>query len=305
MLKAAFGEKLGQPVVLAAGFFDCVHLGHAAVIKRAKQIADGCGAVTAVFTFSDDPSRALGKKAQIYDFDDRVLALGNIGADVVVHAEFASTCNMPAEGFLNALTSSAEIRGVVAGEDYTFGAKASGNAETLKTYFGSMGVRTEIMPFVTADGRKIASTDIKKLVERGDVEAVNALLAEPYFMRGTVSHAHGRGKRIGYPTANIALPSDRLRLGDGVYATTVAVDGDSKERIAITNVGGRPTFSEENPTVETFLLDFCGDLYGKTVKLSFFKRLRGIMKFDDGGKLAEQLARDSEAANLYFGETKL
>lgn len=298
MLKLIFGEKFDRPVVLAAGFFDCVHRGHASVINRANIIARENEALTAVFTFSDDPAAALGKKPQIYGFDDRTTALGNLGVDAVIHAEFAAVAGLDAKSFLDILSSSLTVKGVVAGADYTFGAHAGGNAETLREYFGDRGVTTEILPFVTADGRKIASTDIKTLVEAGDIEAVNRLLAEPYFMQGTVSHAHGRGKRIGFPTANIPLPPDRLPLCEGVYATLLTHDGESE--IGITNVGGRPTFGEDNPTVETYLLDFCGDLYGKKVKLSFFKRLRGISRFADGVALAEQLGRDCGAAKEFF-----
>lgn len=301
MLRLTFGEKFDRPVVLAAGFFDCVHLGHAAVVKRAEEIAKGFGALTAVFTFTDDPAAALNKKPQIYDFSDRLTALDNLGVDVVVAAEFSEVADMSATDFLAALSTSLDVRGVVAGEDYTFGAHAGGNAAMLREYFEKAGAQAEILPFVTADGRKIASTGIKNLVEKGEIEAVNRLLAEPYFMSGTVSHAHGRGKLLGFPTANIPLPPHRLRLADGVYATLLEFDG--KKEIGITNVGGRPTFGEENPTVETFLLGFGGDLYGKTVKISFYKRLRGIIKFADGDALAAQLRRDSAAAKEFFGES--
>lgn len=300
MLKIPFGQSFSSPVVLAAGFFDCVHLGHAAVIGRAESIAREQDALTAVFTFSDDAALALGKKKQIYGFNDRATALCDLGADVLIHAEFSATADTSATCFLDLLSSSLDVKGAVIGEDYTFGAQAGGNAKMFADYFASRGAIAEILPFVTDDGRKIASTDIKSSVERGDIREVNRLLAEPYFMTGTVSHAHGRGKKLGFPTANLPLPDDRLPLGDGVYATRLSFD--DKEFIGITNVGGRPTFGETAPTVETFVLDFDGDLYGKNLKLSFYERLRDITRFDSAARLAMQLERDCAAARRIFSE---
>lgn len=300
MLKVPYGQSFSEPLVLAAGFFDCVHLGHAAVIKRAKAIARELGALTAVFTFSDDAALALGKKRQIYGFEDRTEAFSDLGADVVIHARFSDVVTTPARRFLDVLCDTLNVKGAVAGEDYTFGARAGGNAAIFADYFAEHGCIAEILPFVTADGCKIASTNIKSAVENGDVESVNRLLAEPYFMTGTVSHAHGRGKCLGFPTANLPLPCDRLPLGEGVYATKLTVSDNYY--VGITNVGGRPTFGESSPSVETFILGFDGDLYGKRIKLSFYKKLRDIVRFDSGEALAAQLQRDCDAARNVFSE---
>ena len=133
-----------------------------------------------------------------------------------------------------------------------------------------------------------------------DISAANAMLSEPYFVLGKVSHAHGRGSSFGYPTANIPYDETRLYPAPGVYATKLTVDGQTY--LGGTNIGSKPTFGDTAPSVETFILDFCGDIYGRDVKLAFFKRLRGIEDFGSAEALAAQLGRDKENIRALFAE---
>ena len=282
MLKLTLGQKLPRPAVVALGFFDCVHIGHKAVIERAKRMAEKQGAVCAVFTFSDDPASALGKGKQIYTPSERAGLFEELGADL--------------------LKTSLPAVAVAAGEDYTFGAGGKGDTALLAEVFGKAKVET--VPFVvTTGGTKVSSSLIRRLISAGDVEAANELLTGPYFMTGRVLHAHGRGKRLGFPTANIPLPGDREPLAPGVYATVVKADG--KRFGGMTNVGARPTFGETAPTVESFVFDFSGDLYDKDITLSFVGRLRDIRDFGSAAALERQLAADEIAARELLGRTVL
>ena len=149
------GERYAAPVTLALGFFDCVHLGHAAVISRALEEAAACGGKCAVFTFSNDPGALLGKKKRIYTFRERVAALDDLGADLVVHAPFdAAFSELSAEEFCRILTDTLDVKALVCGEDYTYGAHASGNAGTLSAYAAARGIRCDVVPVLNSEGKR-------------------------------------------------------------------------------------------------------------------------------------------------------
>ncbi len=296
-----FGEKYDTPVALALGFFDCVHKGHAAVISAAAQRAEKCGAECAVFTFSNDPGTYLSKQKRIYTFEERLAALEALGVEHVVAAEFEDEfAALGADDFLFKLLSTLNIVGVAAGEDYSYGARAAGRADSLKRRMAKEGIPVDILPLLQADGKKISSTDVKTALAAGDILLANELLTQPYFMLGRVSHAHGRGSTFGYPTANILPDGSRLLPACGVYATSVSVDG--KVYPGGTNVGAKPTFGDDITSVETFIIDFDGDIYGKEIKLAFYDKLRDIKKFPSADALARQLDGDVASIRKLFAE---
>ena len=303
MKRINFGEKYDAPLALALGFFDCVHRGHAAVISSAREYAAAHGCECAVFTFSNDPGAFVGKRARIYTFEERAEALRGLGADVIVAAEFDSRfAALSREHFAEVLRDTLDLRAIRAGEDYTYGAQRAGDASTLDEGFGAYGVDIGVLPLIRIAGEeeKISSTAVKEALSAGDITRVNMLLSEPYFMLGRVSHAHGRGGTFGFPTANIPFDSSRLAPAPGVYATKVTVEG--KVFLGGTNVGTKPTFGDEKPSVETFILDFDGDIYGKNIKLAFYQRLRGISDFGSAEGLAAQLERDVAHIREIFAE---
>ena len=303
MKRINFGEKHDAPLALALGFFDCVHKGHAAVISSAREYAAAHGCECAVFTFSNDPGAFVGKRARIYTFEERAEALRGLGVDVIVAAEFDSRfAALSRENFTEVLRDTLDLRAIRAGEDYTYGAQRAGDASTLDEDFGAYGVDIGVLPLIRIAGEeeKISSTAVKEALSAGDIVRANALLSEPYFMLGRVSHAHGRGGTFGFPTANIPFDCSRLAPAPGVYATKVTVGG--KVFLGGTNVGTKPTFGDEKPSVETFILDFDGDIYGKNIKLAFYKRLRGISDFGSANGLAEQLGRDVARIREIFAE---
>lgn len=303
MKRINFGEKYDAPLALALGFFDCVHRGHAAVISSAREYAAAHGCECAVFTFSNDPGAFVGKRARIYTFEERAEALRGLGVDVIVSAEFDSRfAALSREHFAEILRDTLDLRAIRAGEDYTYGAQRAGDALTLDEDFGAYGVDIGVLPLIRIAGEeeKISSTAVKEALSAGDIARANALLSEPYFMLGRVSHAHGRGGTFGFPTANIPFDCSRLAPAPGVYATKVTVEG--KVFLGGTNVGTKPTFGDEKPSVETFILDFDGDIYGKNIKLAFYQRLRGISDFGSVDELAEQLRRDVARIREIFAE---
>ena len=303
MNKINFGEKYDAPLALALGFFDCVHRGHAAVISSAREYAAAHGCECAVFTFFNDPGAFVGKRARIYTFEERAEALRGLGVDVIVSAEFDSSfAALLREHFAEVLRDTLDLRAIRAGEDYTYGAQRAGDASTLDEDFGAYGVDIGVLPLLFIDGekQKISSTAVKETLSAGDITRVNMLLSEPYFMLGRVSHAHGRGGTFGFPTANIPFDSSRLAPAPGVYATKVTVGG--KVFLGGTNVGTKPTFGDEKPSIETFILDFDGDIYGKNIKLAFYQRLRGISDFGSAEGLAAQLERDVAHIREIFAE---
>ena len=300
MKKINFGEKHDAPLALALGFFDCVHRGHAAVISSAREYAAAHGCECAVFTFSNDPGAFVGKRARIYTFEERAEALRGLGVDVIVSAEFDSRfAALSREHFAEVLRDTLDLRAIRAGEDYTYGAQRAGDASTLDEDFGAYGVDIGVLPLIRIAGEE-ASTAVKEALSAGDIARANALLSEPYFMLGKVSHAHGRGGTFGFPTANIPFDCSRLAPAPGVYATKVTVGG--KVFLGGTNVGTKPTFGDEKPSVETFILDFDGDIYGKNIKLAFYQRLRGISDFGSAEGLAAQLERDVARIREIFAE---
>ena len=303
MKKINFGEKYDAPLALALGFFDCVHRGHAAVISSAREYAAAHGCECAVFTFSNDPGAFVGKRSRIYTFEERAEALRGLGVDVIVSAEFDSRfAALSREHFATVLRDTLDLRAIRAGEDYTYGAQRAGDASTLDEDFGAYGVDIGVLPLIRIAGEeeKISSTAVKEALSAGDIARANALLSEPYFMLGKVSHAHGRGGTFGFPTANIPFDCSRLAPAPGVYATKVTVGG--KVFLGGTNVGTKPTFGDEKPSIETFILDFDGDIYGKNIKLAFYQRLRGISDFGSVDELAEQLRRDVARIREIFAE---
>lgn len=289
LLKNFYTKSVEQPMVLGLGFFDCVHLGHKKLLETVITKAKMQNATSAVLTFSTNLDTS--KNTQIYTFPERVICMQNLGIENVIFADFDEEFrNLSAEEFLVLLTSNFNISEVVAGNDFTYGKNAQGTISELTKYFSSNHKSVTEVKFVMVDGKKLSTSTIRSIIENGEVESANNLLSEPYFFLSTVRRQNGRGRTFGFPTANMQLNHFRTSLADGVYATTIEVDGKSLK--CVTNVGVKPTFDDNDYAIESFILDFDGDLYGKQVKLIFWKRLRDVEKFDDVEHLKEQIAND-------------
>ncbi len=297
-----FYDTNSTPLAITLGFFDCIHIGHRNLVREALRCANAGvnGAkCSALMTFSNDPNEVLSKTKQIYDFEDRCQVLDNLNIDVVIGAKFdCEFSNLTPQDFLDKLTSNFNIKVIIVGADYTFGKCAKGDVQFLREYCVSKSIMLNVLPFEKVGGVKLSTRNLKSLVENGDVECLNKLLSEPFFIRGEVQHARHAGTGMGFPTANIAMPSSRLPLDCGIYATKILIDG--KWYDSMTNIGAKPTFGVDSVSIETYIFDFDKDVYGKQVEVRFFKRTRDVQKFDSIDALKNQLKLDEQQIRQYF-----
>ena len=288
MIKISFNDKFRENIVIALGFFDCVHAGHAKVISRALEIAAEKKALCGVFTFSNNPAEFLGrnKDSEVMTFNERADIIEEMGVDVVISAVFDDRFkNLSKEDFISALKNNFKVSALVAGEDYTFGRNAEGGLQTLK----DAGFELHICPFLTDDGKKISTSAIKTALSEGNIPLVNKFLGRRYAIISEVIKEREIGRTIGFPTANFRITDKRLP-GDAVYDTTAEIDGIRYK--SITNIGSRPTFNEAKTSVETYVLGFAGNLYGKKIKVEFLRKIREITAFSSVEELRNRLEKD-------------
>ena len=210
-----------------------------------------------------------------------------LGIDFVLEMQFEEICNLSPKTFTDRLLQDFNVKAFLCGEDFRFGYQAQGDANFLKE---CAQVCVETKPLVQFNGEKVSSTAVKLALEAGDIPTANALLNQSFFLQGKVEKDRQVGRTIGFPTANIAYPDDKFPLKEGVYQTQVEVCG--KRYSAITNYGARPTFENQQVWTESHLIQFNGDLYGKTLKVEFIRRLRDIQKFQTIEELQAQLQAD-------------
>lgn len=281
--------------VYCLGFFDCVHLGHRALIDSALDTAKELSAVLYALTFSDGFFQVLGKdKEEIYTLSERKKLLYAAGVESVEALPSTSNFLMlsPIE-FLNRIIDD-EVCGVVCGEDYTFGKDAAGNVELLSDYLKKRGIKFKTVPLLKLCGEKVSSSAVRALLKEGAIEKANILLGAPYGITGEVVRGKGNGRKFGVPTANILPPNGKLLPKFGVYKTRTEINGIIYR--SLTNVGTQPTFNGDVKNVETMILNFEGDLYGKIISVSFLKRIRDVMKFPNPEALYKRIKLDTEEA---------
>ncbi len=287
--------------VLCLGNFDGVHLGHAALFKRAISLRDKDHpeASTAVFCFSTLSSDHLSSErvGHLTTQQEKLACFAAYGMEYVLLCDFSAVRHLsPIEFISDVLEAQCAAVGVVCGFNYRFGFGGSGTVRDLQSRFlGSVSVCEPIL----FDGEPISSTRIRRLLTDGEAEAATRLMGRPYALRAEVLHGKALGRQWGIPTVNQAFPKEALIPRHGVYVTDCIVDGGRTYR-AVTNVGLRPTVEDANAAnCESFLLDFEGDLYGKTVETRFLSFLRPETRFSSSEDLIEQIRRDIQAAKNY------
>lgn len=293
--------------VMALGFFDGIHVGHAALINMIKQRADETGAEPAVLTFDVHPDNLVLKKTVplINSAEDRKHILKRcFGIDEVVVIHFNQrVMRMDWQAFLNEIIDEMNLRWIVVGHDFRFGYKGLGTAVKLKEYCEGHGVGCDIIPAVCRDGVIVSSTLIRRLIESGEMEKANEYLGHPHTLTDVVRSGYHLGTQMGTPTINMGFPQGIIIPRHGVYAAKAYIDG--QEYMSVTNVGIRPTVSDSgNVNVESFLLDFRGNLYGHQVRIDFYKFLRPEHKFADVEALAAQIKSDAQTTREYFESLK-
>lgn len=290
--------------VIALGFFDGVHTGHGALMRRVTAQAGNLGAIPAAVTFDAHPEEIiLGRSApllttpaeradlmrRLYDIRDVIVARFDNELMHMDWREFVTDYLVKRHGAVH----------LVAGHDFHFGYKGEGNPERLRQLCAQLGIGCDIIPPVKQDGITVSSTYIRTLVAQGETERAMEFLGHPHTLTDQVRHGKKLGSRLGFPTMNLHIPPGCVVPAFGVYATRVWVDGEVFS--AVTNVGVRPTVDDGGTvTVEGFLLDFNGSLYEKTVRIEFFRHIRPEQKFETLEALRAQVMQDAETVRSYF-----
>ena len=290
-----------EKTIYALGFFDGVHIGHGALLNECRKLADQFGCKAAAVTFSSHPDTlVLGKTPELINtIEDRVRLLKQFGMDEVIILPFDRKIQtMDWQEFLASLRKDYGAVGLVCGHDFRFGHKGEGDAEKLRRYCEAKGLPCIIVPEQTLDGIRISSTHIRQLIEQGDMETASKFLGHPHALSGQVVAGRQVGRTIGIPTANILIPEGIVVPRLGVYACRCRVGEDTYP--AVTNVGTRPTVEGRGITVEPWILDYSGDLYGRQITLEFFHFLRPERKFPSLEALKEEIQRDAEGTRLYL-----
>ena len=291
--------------VIALGFFDGVHNGHGQLMKAVTAAANRTGAVASAFTFDRSPTAVItGQPVPlISSVEDRIWLMRHYyGIQEVVVASFNAMQRMDWEDFITQyLIRDLGVVHIVAGHDFHFGYMGKGNPQRLKEKCAQLGIGCDIIGTVTQDGITISSTYIRTLIAQGEMERANQFLGHPHTLTNRVAHGkHIGSSALGFPTVNLSIPDQVIVPAFGVYATKVHFNGHSF--MAVTNVGVRPTIQDNDGrvTVEGFILDFSGDLYGQEVRMEFYKRLRGEQKFPSLQALAQEIGRNAQQTQEYF-----
>lgn len=293
--------------VIALGFFDGVHLGHGALLRRTVEEARSRGCSSAVFTFDRPPKEVItGVPSPLINSpeDRRDLVSRLYGIDEVLMVPFDTEMRTtPWDRFITEiLIGRYHAVHLVAGHDHHFGYRNQGSPELLVSKCAELGLGCNIIPKVEIGGIVVSSTYIRRLVEMGQMERAAIFLGHPHTLSQTVLHGKRIGHTIGVPTVNLTVPPHVLVPSYGVYATRVFLP-DGSDYAAVTNVGTRPTVNDgRDVTVESFLLDFDGDLYGQTIRVEFCRRLRDEVRFDTLESLKAQIAADAAATRACFAQ---
>jgi riboflavin kinase / FMN adenylyltransferase len=285
-----------RPSAVALGVFDGVHLGHRAILGAAVAHARATGAPALACIFEPNPLEVLQPDRAplpITTLDERLDLIAACGVDGTIVLTFTrELAAVEPEAFVkDVLVDRLAARQVVVGFNHRFGRAARGDAALLRELGERMGFNVDVVAPLTVDGVPVSSTAIRAALGRGDVDAAARMLGRPYTLPGTVVAGAGRGRTLGFPTANVA-PGRPVLVAPGVYACTFEVGGQARR--AVVNVGVRPTFGEATLAVEAYLLDFSGDLYGQTVQLTFVSRVREERRFPTVDALRAQIADDVE-----------
>lgn len=289
--------------VIALGTFDGLHLGHTDVINTAKDYAERNGLKLAVFTFSNHPLALIRPDlvpVRIISAEEKIKLLESFGVDYLINIPFTEDfAALSPDEFLERLAYF-NYRCLVVGENFTYGFLGSGKTETLERSGRKNGFDVIVRPLVKMNGNVVSSTGIRNLIQAGHIEYANRMLGRAYTITGTIVHGEQRGRKLGFPTANIELLHGEMAVpAPGVYAVTASIEGSIYEGMG--NIGNNPTFNDvEHARLEVNLFNCSGDLYGKTMSVQFHKYIRAEKKFSGVEELCRQIEEDKKAIKTYF-----
>ncbi|MBO7309792.1 MAG: bifunctional riboflavin kinase/FAD synthetase [Clostridia bacterium] len=298
--------QLKSNTVVALGCFDGVHIGHKAVIDRAKQVALSSGLPLTVLTFSEPPRNFFYPFSTplICSKAEKLKLLVELGADIIICLPLSEKIlSISPKDFINdILASRLKAQHIVCGYNYTFGKNASGNTSLLQNECGGLDIEVSIVPKMTYNREPVSSSLIRQYISEGNTTAVSELLGRPFSITSTVVQGQHLARRLGFPTVNILPPQDTVLPKNGVYATRVRFD--NKIKFGITNIGIRPTVNTKITCAETHIFDFDGNLYEKELTVDFLHFLRQERKFESVEEMALQVKKDIKLAQEYIEKTK-
>ena len=289
---------------VALGFFDGVHRGHGALLRRVGEVSAQKGLVPSAFTFDAHPSsRITGAVTPLLSSPaDRADLMRRLyGIQDVIVAHFDSMMRMDWRDFVTEyLVKEHGAAHVVAGHDFHFGYKGEGNPQRLQDLCRELGIGCDIIPKVELEGITVSSTYIRTLIAQGEMERAMEFLGHPHILTDRVGHGKRLGSTLGFPTVNLHFPEGVLVPAHGVYVTRVRFQ-DGTSRPAVTNIGVRPTVDDgDRVNVEGYILDFSGDLYGQVIRMEFYKKLRGERKFPSLEALRDEIMQNAQETWDYF-----
>ncbi len=282
------------PGWLTIGSFDGVHRGHVKVLRRLLQLAGRQRLPAAVMTFDPHPRCVLAPDTcplSLTTVDEKAAILADLGMDHLVVMPFTHKLSqLTATEFMDTTTAKLPLRGLVIGYDFALGHQRRGDRAFLEHYGSNHACEVEVITPHSAEGHVVSSSRIRELLLEGQVAHAARLLGRHYSISSFVEHGAGRGSRIGFPTANLAITPNKLVPKNGVYAVWVDIAG--KAYPGALNAGYRPTFGENRLTVEAFVFDFEGDIYNEDVRVRFVQRIRDEKRFDSTEALIAQIGKD-------------
>ena len=295
---------MNERTVFALGFFDGVHRGHAALLNASRDLAKELGCSCGVVTFENHPDALVLGAAPglINTVADRDLLLRRLfHMDRIISLPFDRTLmRCPWQDFFRRLVDEFGAAGLVCGEDFRFGVRGEGNAQRLSAACEENGIPCLVIPQLRDQQQVISSSLIRQKIELGHMSSAVHLLGHPHILTGTVIPGHQLGRTLGIPTANMMLPQELVVPRFGVYACKCSVQG--KRYLAVTNVGTRPTVAGIGITVEPWILDYEGDLYGQKITMEFYKFLRPEQRFHSLEALRQEIIRNAQQTRELFRE---
>ena len=283
-----------KDMLLTIGVFDGVHLGHKYLISQLTEHTRQQNLLSGVVTFRQHPREVLSPQTKLpylTKLTEKVKLIKNEGVDAVILLSFTrELAQLSADQFVSLLKKHLRMCGLIVGPDFALGKNREGNADTLRALGQDMNFSITVVPPMRVNGEVVSSTAIRSALADGDIKKVANLIGRSFSLQGQVTTGTGRGSELGFPTANLDVDPKQALPADGVYVTWAHIDDKAYQ--SVTNIGRRPTFGANTRTVETYLLDYQGNLYGRQLKIDVVERLRGEKRFDTIEELKKQITED-------------
>lgn len=286
-----------HPKTVALGNFDGIHKGHRKLMEKNIEISKQYGLIPSVLLFKENTKNILnGEKEYLTSLDDKIEILSGLGIKCFCLLDFNEKfMNLSPEEFIEKIIyTKLNAKFVIVGDNYFFGKNAKGDKNTLKSFEEEYDYQTQVVDFEMDGDRIINSTDIRKMIREGELEKANSELVRPYRMKGTIVKGKQRGRLLNFPTANLDPYFKYVSPKFGVYFTRVYLDNEVY--YALTDIGTNPTFENERVKIETYILDFCQDIYGREMSVEFLEFLRPDYKFSSKEALIDQMNKDKKEA---------